>query len=173
MNTRNIQIQRYNSPCGNLILGSFDNKLCLCDWEDGKHHRMILDRLERYLHVGCEIHSSSVIQEAVRQLDEYFSKERFVFDMPLLIVGTEFQKHVWQCLLTIPYGETLSYAALAGELGMRKAVRAVANANGANAISIFVPCHRVIGSNRSLIGYGGGIEIKKFLLGLETMDLFS
>ena len=100
-------------------------------------------------------------------MDEYFLKRRKHFDIPLLFAGTDFQKQVWQSLLTIPYGQTLSYGALAANIGCPKAVRAVANANGANALSIFVPCHRVIGGNRSLTGYGGGVEAKRFLLDLE------
>ena len=87
--------------------------------------------------------------------------------MPLLFVGSHFQKSVWQMLLEIPYGQTISYGEMARRIGMPKAVRAVANANGANAISIFAPCHRVIGSDRSLTGYGGGLDTKKFLLALE------
>ena len=108
-----------------------------------------------------------MIEMARQQLDGYFRQERHSFDVPLLFVGTDFQKAVWQALLTIPYGTTVSYAALAEQLGSPLSVRAVANANGANAISIFVPCHRVIGSDGSLTGYAGGLEAKKFLLALE------
>lgn len=113
--------------------------------------------------------------EAARQLDEYFGRKRTTFDIPLLFAGTDFQKNVWRTLLEIPYGQTLSYGEMARRLGLPNSVRAVANANGANAISIFAPCHRVIGSNRSLTGYGGGIEAKKFLLELEqerTLGVF-
>jgi methylated-DNA-[protein]-cysteine S-methyltransferase len=104
---------------------------------------------------------------AKAQLDGYFSGERRSFDVPLLFVGTEFQKRVWNELLTIPYGTTISYGDMAGNIGMSAAVRAVANANGANSLSVFAPCHRVIGSNGSLTGYGGGLAAKKFLLELE------
>ena len=90
-----------------------------------------------------------------------------MFDIPLLFIGTEFQKNVWHKLLEIPYGKTVSYGELAKLLGIPKAVRAVANANGANAISIFAPCHRVIGSDHSLTGYGGGLAAKRLLLDLE------
>ena len=100
-------------------------------------------------------------------MDEYFRRERRAFDIPLLFAGTEFQNKVWDMLLQIPYGRTVSYARMALSLRMPKAVRAVANANGANAISIFAPCHRVIGSNGSLTGYGGGLDAKRFLLELE------
>ncbi|WP_302027335.1 methylated-DNA--[protein]-cysteine S-methyltransferase, partial [uncultured Duncaniella sp.] len=88
-------------------------------------------------------------------------------DIPLLFVGTEFQKRVWNELLTIPYATPLSYGELARRIGMPSAVRAVANANGANAISIFVPCHRIIGTDRSLTGYGGGLPAKRHLLDVE------
>lgn len=163
----NIHIQRYHSPCGDLILGSFDGKLCLCDWDTEKHRHLVDIRLQKLLQAGYEENTSEIIQEAGKQLDEYFSGKRTAFDIPLLFAGTDFQKRVWHKLLEIPYGLTLSYGELAKQLGIPKAVRAVANANGANALSIFVPCHRVIGSNRSLTGYAGGLEAKKKLLNLE------
>ena len=101
---------------------------------------------------------------AIAQLDEYFARERTAFDIPLIFTGTDFQNSVWRELQNIPYGKTVSYGELARKLGCPKAVRAVAAANGANPISIFVPCHRVIGSDRKLVGYG---EAKKGLLALE------
>ncbi len=162
-----IQVQCYHSPCGDLLLGSFGDKLCLCNWVVEKHSGRIDRRLQTLLKAEYENAQSDITCEAIRQLNEYFRWERQSFDMPLLLVGTEFQKRVWNRLLEIPYGETLSYGDMAQSLGIPKAVRAVANANGANAISLFVPCHRVIGSNGSLTGFGGGIEVKKFLLALE------
>ena len=111
--------------------------------------------------------TSEIIEETRRQLDEYFRHERQAFDIPLLTAGTEFQESVWNSLMEIPYGQTITYGELATRLGKPAAVRAVANANGANAISIIIPCHRVIGSNNTLTGYGGGLEAKKFLLELE------
>ena len=101
-------------------------------------------------------------------MDEYFARKRKTFDIPLLLVGTEFQKSVWQELQNIPYGKTLSYGELSQRLGEPKAVRAVAAANGANPISIFVPCHRVIGRDHKLTGYAGGLAAKKELLELEA-----
>ena len=115
--------------------------------------------------------TTDITIEAARQLDEYFNNRRRTFDIPLLTVGTSFQKEVWQQLLAIPYGETVSYGDLSVRIGKAHAVRAVANANGANAISIFIPCHRIIGSNRSLTGYGGGLDAKKFLLDLEQAGM--
>ena len=112
----------------------------------------------------------SEIADAARlQLDEFFRRQRTAFDLPLLFVGTAFQKQVWTELLRIPYGTTLSYGEMAQNLGIPKAVRAVANANGANPISIIAPCHRVIGSNGTLTGYGGGLEAKRYLLELEGL----
>lgn len=162
-----IQIQRYHSPCGDLMLGSFEGKLCLCDWAVEKHRDIVDIRLRKILQADYEEKTSDVIRETGKQLDEYFNGERTVFDIPLFFAGTDFQKKVWHKLLEIPYGTTISYGELAAQLGMPKAVRAVANANGANAISIIAPCHRVIGSDHSLTGYGGGLAAKKLLLDLE------
>lgn len=162
-----IRLQRYHSPCGDLMLGSLEDKLCLCDWATETHREVVDKRLQRVLRVRYEENTSDVIQKTIRQLDEYFDGERTVFDIPLLFAGTAFQKEVWSKLLEIPYGKTVSYGELATQLSMPKAVRAVANANGANAISILVPCHRVIGSNHSLTGYAGGLAAKKQLLDLE------
>ena len=151
-----------------MILGSYGDKLCLCNWVEEKHPGRVDKRLRTLLKAGYEEASSPVVEEAVRQLDEYFRKERTVFDVPLLFAGSDFQKRVWRLLLDIPYGQTISYGEMARQLGCPTSVRAVANANGANAISLFAPCHRVIGSNGSLTGFGGGIEAKKYLLALEA-----
>lgn len=107
------------------------------------------------------------LKESVRQLTAYFAGRLRDFDLPLAPHGTAFQTTVWQALQGIPYGETISYGELAQRLGNPKAVRAVGLANGANPIAIVIPCHRVIGSNGSLVGYGGGLPIKQALLALE------
>lgn len=163
-----INIQPYTSPCGELLLGAYNGRLCLCDWLMEKHHERIMKRLHRSLRAKGIRATDPVLDEAARQLDEYFAGKRREFDIPLLPVGTDFQKHVWQALRAIPYGTTISYADLARRLNMPKAVRAVANANGANAISIFVPCHRVVGADGSLTGYAGGLDTKQWLLTFET-----
>lgn len=163
-----IRIQRYHSPCGDLLLGSLEDRLCLCDWDIEKRREKIDTRLRKLLDACYEEKPSDVTEGAAAQLDEYFRGERTEFDIPLLFAGTEFQKKVWHRLLEIPYARTLSYGELALQLGIPQSVRAVANANGANALSIFVPCHRVIGSNHSLTGYAGGVEAKKRLLDLEA-----
>lgn len=162
-----IKTKRYESPCGILLLGSYEDKLCLCDWQKEKHHDYVSRRLKRFLQTDFEEGTSEVIEKAVRQLDDFFAGKRKEFDVPLLFVGTDFQKTVWNELLKIPFGTTVSYGEIARRIGMPKAVRAVANANGANAISILAPCHRVIGSDHSLTGYGGGLDVKRTLLELE------
>lgn len=162
-----IITRKYESPCGTLLLGSFGNKLCLCDWQVEKHRCHVDNRLCRILDAEFTEGTSEVIDKAIAMLDEYFAGKRLAFDVPLLFVGTEFQKKVWDSLLTIPFGKTVSYGELARQIGLPKAVRAVANANGANSISIFAPCHRVIGSDRTLTGYGGGLAAKEYLLKLE------
>lgn len=163
-----IKIKRYESPCGVLMLGSFGDKLCLCDWQVEKHRDHVDRRLKRILRAEFAEGTSEVIEEAARQLDEFFARKRREFNVPLLFVGTDFQKTVWNELLTIPFGKTISYGEMAQRIGMPSAVRAVANANGVNSMSIFAPCHRIIGSDRSLTGYGGGLPAKKFLLELES-----
>jgi methylated-DNA-[protein]-cysteine S-methyltransferase len=111
--------------------------------------------------------SDAVLDSTRRQLDAYFSGRSTTFDLPLAPLGTPFQLTVWSALLAIPYGETRSYAQLATAMGKPTATRAVGAANGRNPIAIVVPCHRVIGANGSLTGFGGGLERKRFLLGLE------
>jgi len=114
--------------------------------------------------------SNSVIESTTQQLDEYFAGTRHEFDVPLDVVGTEFQYSVWQVLQSIPYGETMSYGEQATVLGDPNKARAVGTANGRNPISIVVPCHRVIGANGSLTGFAGGMKAKKFLLDLEKKN---
>lgn len=165
---KTIQTQYYQSPYGELILGSFEAKLCMCDWMNEKRKYLIDKRIQNSLQASYEIGSSEIIKKTITQLEEYFSGQRTNFDIPLLYIGTAFQKKVWQELLNIPYGTTLSYGKLAQKLDNPKAVRAVAAANAANSISILIPCHRVIGSNQKLTGYAGGLACKKGLLELES-----
>jgi len=117
--------------------------------------------------IDHKINETEIIHKTYIQLDEYFNGKRKSFDIPLRIEGTPFQEAVWHVLLTIPYGETRSYKDTAEQIGRPNACRAVGNANNKNKISIIIPCHRVIGANGSLAGYGGGLEIKKKLLEIE------
>ena len=111
---------------------------------------------------------NGLIMETVQELTEYFSGKRMLFDLPLNPAGTVFQKHVWEQLQLIPYGKTRSYGDIAKAVGNPNAARAVGRANNRNPIMIIIPCHRVIGADGALVGYGGGIEVKKFLLELEA-----
>lgn len=166
---KELKLLYYDAPCGRMLLGALDNYLCLCDWA---HKEYDLSMLERKVSVKILWQDSEVLSQARCQLDEYFAGERRDFDLPLRFVGTDFQKRVWQALQRIPYGETISYAEQARRIGQARAVRAVANANGANLLSVVVPCHRVVGSNGTLTGYGGGLEVKQFLLALEALGRF-
>lgn len=168
--TRIIAIQKYISPCGEMILGSYQGTLCLCDWVVNPRHKAVKQRLQKHLNADFYETTSPVIDLTVKQFDEYFSQQRKSFSIPLLIIGTEFQKQVWQQLQLTSYGQTLSYAQLAALINNPKAVRAVANANAANALPIIIPCHRVIGHNKKLTGFAGGLDAKKFLIHLETLN---
>ena len=162
-----ICIQYYNSPCGELILASMGNELCLCDWNGMPCAERNLCRIGRYVNADFRTEPSSVIEQTKRQLDEYFAGSRKEFDIPLHPFGTDFQLQVWGALFDIPYGETRTYMEIALKIGNAKGVRAVAQAIGANGIDILIPCHRVVGSNNSLTGFAGGLDKKRFLLELE------
>lgn len=151
-----------------MILGSCGESLCLCAWVHGKRRGDIDNFLRRNLHTDCEDGTSEILASTSLQLNEYFQGTRTTFTIPLLLTGTPFQRRVWTELTKIPYGVTISYAELASRTGNSRAVRAVASANAVNPISILVPCHRVIGSDHRLTGYGGGLEAKQMLLALES-----
>lgn len=154
-------IDRYawmDSPIGRLLLARDDRALRLLWFSDDRRPLTPApDWTER----------PEAFEGDVAQLHEYFAGRRRRFDLPIEARGTAFQQRVWRALLDIPYGETISYGELARRIGDVKAVRAVGLANGANPISIIVPCHRVIGANGTLIGYGGGLPTKRTLLDLE------
>lgn len=163
-----IKIIRYLSPVGEMMIGSYGGNLCICDWAKEKRRGTIDRRICRHLNAEYEEGTSEVIEQAVSQLREYFQGERRDFDIPIVFTGSEFQNSVWHELMKVPYGSTISYAELARRIHHPRAVRAVASANATNPISIFVPCHRVIGSNQKLTGYCGGLDAKRELLALEA-----
>jgi len=167
-----INIQYYKIASTEFILGSYDDKLCMLDYRYRKMRDSVDGRMKKLLNAEYVEKDDEVLKETRKQLDEYFAMQRKEFEIPLLMVGTEFQKSVWEGLLKIPYGQTASYLELSKSIGNEKAVRAVANANGANAIGIIIPCHRIIGSDGSLTGYAGGLPLKKKLLELEN-NLFT
>ena len=148
------QILIVSSPVGPLTLTQEDQALTGLHF--GEHPQQ-----------GAE-GPTPLLEEAARQLEEYFVGQRKVFSLPLAPKGTEFQLRVWQALLQIPYGETRSYGELAAMVGNPKACRAVGGANHRNPLSILIPCHRVVGTKGSLTGYAGGLAIKEFLLKLES-----
>ena len=163
-----LEIQYYKTKIGELILGSYDSKLCLLDFRYRKMRLAVDKRLKKKLNVKFVVKDNKILKETRKQMDEYLLEERKIFDLPILLIGSVFQKQVWGALLKIKYGETASYLDIAKYIGNEKAVRAVAAANGANAMAFVIPCHRIIGSSGELVGYGGGISIKKRLLNLET-----
>ena len=169
---KQINIQYHKTSIGELLLGSFEDKLCLLDYRHRKKRSSVDKRIQTAAKAGYVEQNDKVIDTAKHQVDEYLSGNRRTFDIPLLMFGTDFQKQVWNALLTVPYGVTSNYLQLAKSINNEKAVRAVASANGANAMSIIIPCHRIIGSDGSLVGYAGGLTAKKRLLNLENSLLY-
>ncbi len=165
-----IKIKYHKTDIGEMVFGVYQQQLCLLDFRYRKMRSAVDGRLQKML--GCEMDEAQddLLDVAHSQLTEYLEHQRTEFDLPLLTVGTDFQKSVWDTLLKIPYGETTSYLKLAQTMGRDSAVRAIANANGANALAVIIPCHRVIGSNGELVGYGGGLPAKKRLLELENPE---
>ena len=152
----------FESPFGPLLLAGSDSGLKLVSFAAGRRARQIDPEWQA---------DSSAFCEVMRQLQSYFAGKRAHFDLPLVLEGTDFQNRVWRALQRIPYGGTISYKQLAEEVGSPKAVRAVGAANGANPIPIIIPCHRVIGKDGSLTGFGGGLPLKRKLLELESRQL--
>ncbi|MGM9697051.1 MAG: methylated-DNA--[protein]-cysteine S-methyltransferase [Prevotella sp.] len=145
----------YHTPLGDMLIGSQNNKLCLCCWTTDATGQ------------EASLTTASVLAETCRQLDEYFAGKRISFQLPIEARGTAFQQKVWNALTQIPNGSTVSYSQIADYVGIPKAFRAVAQACHNNPIAIIIPCHRVIGLNGKLTGYAGGIERKRLLLALE------
>lgn len=149
----------HDSPIGPLLLAADDDGLRLIEFHQSRH------RIER--DGDWREGDHPILATTRKQLDQYFRGERRCFDLPLAPRGTAFQCEVWRALASIPYGGTSSYAQLAAHLGRPKAMRAVGAANGRNPLPIVLPCHRVIGADGSLTGFGGGLPTKRFLLELE------
>ena len=166
-----IQTRTFPSPLGKIIACATEQGLCLLEFVGSKsveREQQDLKRLlQREMVVGDNIH----LQQTEAELNEYFSGCRTQFSVALHTPATPFQAAVWQALQTIPYGKTVSYQEQANRIGKPTAVRAVANANGANRVSIIIPCHRVIGSDGSLTGYAGGLQRKQWLLAHERGEL--
>ncbi|MEE9230103.1 MAG: methylated-DNA--[protein]-cysteine S-methyltransferase [Acidobacteriota bacterium] len=162
-----IQICQVLTPLGPMVAGSVNEGICLLEFSDRRMLETQLRTLKKRLGIPLITSCGSHIKALQKQLNEYFEGRRKRFDLPLVTPGTPFQMRVWDRLKTIPYGECRTYKSQAKALGDPRAVRAIARANGDNQISIIIPCHRVIGSDGKLVGYGGGIWRKKYLLDLE------
>ena len=167
-----INIQYYKTKIGELVLGSFEQKLCLLDFRYRKMRTTVDNRIKNGIGTEFVERDNEILEETKKQINEYLGGIRKQFDIPLLMVGTKFQKSVWNALLQVPYGFTSTYLQLAKNIDNEKAVRAVASANGANSIALMIPCHRIIESNGELGGYGGGLPVKKRLLNLEQKTMF-
>lgn len=154
-----IYSYKYNTDIGTITLSESNGSILELSFND-------LISPDDYI-----IQETTLLHNASIQLNEYFSGQRKKFSLPLNPIGTPFQKKVWEALLSIPYGETRSYKDIAILIDNPKASRAVGMANNKNPISIFIPCHRVIGSNGKLVGYGGGLNIKRSLLDLESDNI--
>jgi AraC family transcriptional regulator, regulatory protein of adaptative response / methylated-DNA-[protein]-cysteine methyltransferase len=162
-----IRTTRIVSPLGELLAGATDDGICLLEFNDRKRASRECRDLEKLLNQHLTEGENTHLKELRKQLEEYFKGTRKEFGVELVIPGSEFQQEVWNELLKIPYGKTRSYQEQANILNKPGSVRAVANANGTNRISIVIPCHRVIGSDGRLTGYGGGLTRKKWLLDHE------
>jgi len=166
MNT--IHMSPVETPIGEMMAGATDTHLVMFEFEHRRMYNSQIERLKASLNAELVAGESPVFDVLRTQLDEYFSGARGDFDIPLLTPGTPFQVAVWDGLRRIPAGTTTSYKRLAESIGKSDAVRAVARANGDNRIAILIPCHRVIGSDGQLVGYGGGLWRKRKLLDLEA-----
>lgn len=167
-----VDLKRIETPLGTMIACANENGICMLEFSDRKALPTEFKDISKHFDANIVQGENPHFKTLEKELEEYFAGKLKDFTVPLAPVGTDFQKKVWEILRTIPYGTTRTYQQQADILGNPKAVRAVANANGLNKISIIIPCHRVIGSNGTLTGYGGGIWRKQKLLELEKAILF-
>jgi len=163
-----IFTKTYSTPVGLLLGGATNRGITFLEFAEEKSIKTHIKKNEKKFNAVLSENPNGYLENLEKELNEYFDKKRKNFDIPLdIIKGTKFQRKVWKTLLKIAYGKTVSYQKQAEMFGNIKAVRAVANANGANNIVILIPCHRVIGKNGSLTGFGGGLWRKELLLNLE------
>lgn len=158
-----ISYIEHPSPVGILLIAGTDAGICGLYFEEHKHFK----GKDGWQQAAAQSPAARHLAETAKQLDEYFAGKRMEFDVPLDMIGTEFQRGVWKELYAIPFGKSVSYAQHAQKLGNPKALRAVGSAIGKNPVSIIVPCHRVIGTSGAVTGYAGGLDRKRFLLALE------
>ncbi len=170
-NKKVINVMRLETPLGPMFAGATDEGICLLEFTDRKMLETELKTLSKSLNTSIIQSSNSHLINLKQQIEEYFNGKRKIFDLPLVTPGSQFQNIVWNELQKIPYGTTRSYKTQAASVNRPEAIRAVANANGQNRIAIVIPCHRVIGEDGHLTGYGGGLWRKKWLLDFEKENL--
>lgn len=176
-----IKTTTINTPLGEMVAGATEEGICLLEFSDRRMLPAEYKDLTRYLKMSFVEDNNYHLKQLSKELTEYFKGKRKEFSLPLVTPGSDFQQKVWKELLKIPYGSIRSYMEQSIALGKPESIRAVANANGMNRIAIIIPCHRVIGSDGRLTGYGGGLKRKKWLLDHEKkfsgqaidLDLFS
>jgi len=171
MTAATLVTQRIETPIGPMRAMARDDCLLMCEYENPARLPMQLKRMRAVFGAEASPGDHVILDQTKRELDEYFAGEREIFTIPLVLDGTPFQTSVWRALLEIPFGATTSYDSIARRIGRPGAARAVGRANGDNRIAIIVPCHRVIGADGSLTGYGGGADRKRRLLALEQRGL--
>jgi AraC family transcriptional regulator of adaptative response/methylated-DNA-[protein]-cysteine methyltransferase len=162
-----IKISKIETPLGEMVAGSTEEGICLLEFSDRRMLPTELNDLERLLETTFVEGTNKHLRKLGKELKEYFKGKRKEFSVPLVTPGSEFRKAVWKELLNIPFGSTRTYQQQAKIINKPDSVRAVANANGMNRIAIIIPCHRVIGSDGRLTGYGGGLKRKLWLLDHE------
>jgi methylated-DNA-[protein]-cysteine S-methyltransferase len=167
MSEKQINIQFHKTKYAEFILGSYDNKLCLLDYKYRKMRQALDNKIRKMLNAEFTEKEDEILCKTKTQINEYFMGERTTFDIPLLMVGTEFEKDVWKSLLKVPYGQTATYSELVSNGNNINALKSISKANGSNSIALIVPCHRIIDDNGDLVGYGGGLPLKLKLLNLE------
>jgi methylated-DNA-[protein]-cysteine S-methyltransferase len=167
MSEKQINIQFHKTKYAEFILGSYDNKLCLLDYKYRKMRQALDNKIRKMLNAEFTEKEDEILCKTKTQINEYFMGERTTFDIPLLMVGTEFEKDVWRSLLKVPYGQTATYSDLVSNSNNINTLKSISKANGSNSIALIVPCHRIIDDNGDLVGYGGGLPLKLKLLNLE------
>lgn len=163
-----IRTKNITTPLGPIAIGSFDDKICFLEFYLPERYKEMSGKLRKVFDAELVEGTNDVIEQAGKELQEYFAGKRKKFTVPLDLRGTEFELKIWDQLLKIPYGQVCSYSDIARRIKNPKSVRAVGGANHSNPVAIIVPCHRVVGKNGSLTGYGGGMDKKRLLLDLES-----
>jgi AraC family transcriptional regulator of adaptative response/methylated-DNA-[protein]-cysteine methyltransferase len=170
MPKKELNYTEIESPIGKIIFGEYDGKICLLEFKSGSRVKNSLKFLSGHYEAKLTRRETPVLKQAKRQLNLYFSGNLDRFDLPLDYTGTGFQKSIWKQLKKIPYGKTVNYGWIAEKAGKPRATRAAGAAIGKNRIPIIIPCHRVIGKDGSLTGFGGGLKRKDWLLAHEKAN---